>query len=312
MPPSLEDDLAKQLSDDDRSKIDRFISGFDIEDWFAAIFPALPWSMLVHSLSQEQLPKQSKTVYQVPDFLVVIEATTRKHHPVLVEVKRVASRKKTLSVRKSQLALTEEYASCLGLPLVYAVYWEKFETWTVNTPDSFDHNPSSPKLSILRAFELDCSLMFGDISFLLMHPLRRVRVFTTSSVDNPLVIHRQYGNCISDTITIGEQQFALAGLESATLDSICSMKSINVTKEGNSTTVTEAIEEILAIRLSTWITRHMALFGMQPEEHSANAFAHVITELATRLGVRQINIFPWGATPEIKEIETRYFHSKSE
>lgn len=311
LPKQVANDLARQLTDDDRSKIDRFISGFEIENWFEAIFSAMPWSMLIHALSQQQFPLRSKAAFQVPDFLAIVETTSLSQEPVLVEVKRVTNQKQTLKLSNSQLALTQEYASCLGLPLVYVIYWDKLQAWTVNTPDSFERRTSSKRLHMLRAFEFDCSLIFGDVSFFVVNPLSRVRVFTRCAVDGPAVVHRDFGNCISDKLTVDGQRYELTALESSALDSIIPMNQIDSAKDGDITTCTEGTDERFLIKLSNWITRHLAIYELSPDERHANMFAHVITEFTKRVGIPQFHIFPWGQTPEITNIETICFKSKN-
>jgi hypothetical protein len=310
VPEQVTNDLARQLTDDDRSKIDRFISGFEIENWFEAIFSVMPWSMLIHGLSQKQFPLRSKAAFQVPDFLAIVETTSLCRKPILVEVKRVTNQKQTLKLGNSQLALTQEYASCLGLPIVYVIYWDKLQAWTANTPDSFERGTSSQRLRMLRAFEFDCSLIFGDVSFLIMNPLSRVRTFTRSSVDSPAFIHRDFGNCVLDKLMVDGKSYELTSLESSTLDSVIPMNQIEVAINGDITRCVEGTDDRFVVKLSNWITRHLAIYGLSPEERHANVFANVISEFTKRVGIPTFNVFPWGRTPEIKALEAMCFRSK--
>ena len=154
--------LAAQLTEEDQSRIDRFFSGFEIEEWFEAIFGIMPWSHLLHGLSQRQLPSRSKATLQVPDFTAFVEASTFKSKPLLIEVKRVSGKKQTLKLRKTQVYPTRTYANTLGVPLVYAIYWDLLRAWTLNTHDSFENKSSTFKISLATAFEFDCSLIFGE------------------------------------------------------------------------------------------------------------------------------------------------------
>ena len=120
----LRDSLHSQLSPDSQVQLDRFISGFKIEDWFAWIFCAMPWVQLIHGLDQQQCPQSSKEEYQVPDFFVIVETSALIHRPLLVEVKRVPRERQSLKLNRSQVALCEHYVSALNIPLVYVVYWD--------------------------------------------------------------------------------------------------------------------------------------------------------------------------------------------
>ena len=156
LPEEVESLLKGQLSPDDQSRLERFVAGFEIEDWFEWIFSAMHWCQLIHGLDQQQFPKRSKSTYQVPDFLMFVETSSMNHQPLLIDVKRVPYQKETLKIQSSQLELLQSYADRLAAPFLFAVYWEKFNAWTLNTPGSFRENKSTRKLSLYRALELDC------------------------------------------------------------------------------------------------------------------------------------------------------------
>src|SRR4051812_19931106 len=88
VPDGLRQTLESQLSPADQGRVERFMNGFRIEDWFEWIFCSMPWVKLVHGLDQQHFPPQSKEIYQVPDFLLLVETSSLKHQPLLVEVKR--------------------------------------------------------------------------------------------------------------------------------------------------------------------------------------------------------------------------------
>jgi hypothetical protein len=174
---SVKSILEAQLSAVDQARIERFVGGFKIEDWFEWIFSAMPWAVLIHGLDQQQFPSRSKEKYQVPDFLTLVETTALSHQPLFVEVKRVPHQKTTLTLQDSQIALCESYASVLNIPLVFAIYWEKLNGWTLNTPDTFERKASTRKLPMTTAFEIDCGLILGDVSYLVPQSLTRVSRF---------------------------------------------------------------------------------------------------------------------------------------
>lgn len=54
--PALRATLEAQLSADDQPLIERFVGGFEAEDWFGWTFAAVPWIRLIHGLGQQQFP----------------------------------------------------------------------------------------------------------------------------------------------------------------------------------------------------------------------------------------------------------------
>jgi hypothetical protein len=302
--------LTSQLKEDDRASLERFRSGFQVEGWFEAIFSVMPWANLIHGLSQQQFPSHSKKEYQVPDYLALIETTSRTQKPFLVEVKRARGNKSTLRVQRSQFELTEQYAQHVGLSLLYATYWDKFNAWTINAPVSFENNSSCRKLNVLRALETDCSLIFGDITFLLLKPITRTQVFDKRAIDDTAVLHEKYGTLIADTVRLDENDFSLSSIETAALDSIYSIreKDAVVTQDGDRTTLQLMFNETHAVRLSNWITRHLAIYRILPDEERAHLSANVIDVLTKRLGIQHCNIFPWGLET-LADLEDACFQS---
>lgn len=307
VPEALGNTLNSQLQLSSRDQIDRFMSGFKIEDWFEWIFCPMPWVQLIHGLDQQQFPRRSKEKYQVPDFLVIVETSALTHQALLVEVKRVPRQKETMKLKDSQVALSQQYASTVNLPFVYAVYWAKLSAWTMNTVDTFETKSSARKLTMLRAFELDCSAILGDISYLIPHSLVRVSRFTTHDVTPDCVQHRKYGRLLSDVVVLGDNRVQMTGIESASIDSMLAMK---IRREQNvSDGVTEIIEttdELYMLKLSSWITRHIGLFRTEPTEEYCNVSARVITDLMKKLDCQVMHLFPTDRTEDLKRIDSLF------
>lgn len=305
VPEEMRHLLHSQLSDRDRDSISRFVRGFKIEDWFQWIFSAMPWAMLIHGLHQEQFPDRSKMSYQVSDFLTIIETSKLTPQPLLVEVKRVSGDEMTLKVNAAQMTLCERYASDLRIPLVYAIYWEKLNAWTVNTPDSFQYNSSKRKLSMARAFDHDCSSIFGDVSFFVPQGLVRTSCFDAEVSCG--VVHEHLGAMISDVITLGSNQVRLTGSESAAIDSMLTMKTLSTETIGAKTTLVQTIEDNYMLKLSSWITRHLSMFeGITPTAENSNVSANVISHLMTRLECTVIHLFPNGKTSQLSELDSLF------
>jgi len=309
LPKEVESLLKTQLSSDDQTRLERFVTGFEIEDWFEWIFSAMPWCQLIHGLDQQQFPQRSKSTYQVPDFLMFVETSSMNHQPLLIDVKRVPHRKETLKIQSSQLELLQSYADRLATPFLFAVYWEKFNAWTLNTPDSFRKNKSTRKLSLYRALELDCGLILGDVSYLIPQTLVRISTFTQKPSEEHAVIHEQFGTLVSDHAILGDNRVDMNSSESAAIDAMMTM----VTHERRSTDdgktiLTEHLDSTYGLKLSSWITRHLAKFNVTPTSEYANVSAHVISELMGKLECPQMQLFPSNATKEIISISNMFFN----
>jgi hypothetical protein len=287
-----------------QDQIDRFMGGFEIEDWFEWIFCSMPWVQLIHGLDQQQFPLRSKSKYQVPDFLVIVETSALTHQALLVEVKRVRREKDTLNLRKSQVGLCQQYASTVNLPLLYAVYWDKFSAWTLNTIDTFEIRSSTRKLAMTRAVELDCSAILGDVSHLVPPSLVRVSRYTKHEVTPSCVQHEKYGRLLSDVAVLGQKRVQMTTVESAAIDSMLVMKPRSQQNVGDGVIeITTTIDEIHILKLSSWITRHIGLLQEDPNEEYSNISAHVIADLMEKLGCQVVHLFPTNGTDELKRLD---------
>lgn len=313
VPEAIRKTLESQLSSDDQGRVERFISGFMIEDWFEWIFSAMPWVQLIHGLDQQQFPVRSKDKYQVPDFLLLVETSALEHRPLLVEVKRVPKDKFSLKLQESQIVLCERYAARLQIPLVYAVYWERLSVWTLNTPDTFERKSSSRKLPMTSAFELDCGAILGDISHMVPPALVRVSRFSTQNVTDSSVRHEKYGRLVTDMASLGDHMVEMTSLESAVIDSMLTMTQVNEANLGNGETeLTETPDNVYLLKLSSWITRHLAIFKTQPSEQYANMSAYVITEFMKKLDCPVLHMFPSGRSKQLEQLYELFRTTKEE
>lgn len=60
------------------------------------------------------------------------------------------------------------------------------------------------------------------------------------------------------------------------------------------------------LKLSSWITHHLALFNKTPTEQNANISAYVISNLMNNLGCPPLHMFPSGRSNELKQLETLF------
>jgi hypothetical protein len=303
--------LESQLSADDQGRIEQFINAFRIEDWFQWIFSAMPWVRLIHNLDQRQSSERSKRKYQVPGFLLLSETSSLEVQPLLVEVKRVTNDKQSLKLLDTRVALCENYAARLGIPLVYAVYWEQSSAWTLNTPDTFESKSSVRKLPMAVAFELDCSAILGDTFHLVPSSLVRVSRFNTWDVSDTRPRHEKYGGCVSDVAVLGDRRVEMTTLESAAVDSMMTMKREREMNLGNGETVLiERPDSLYMLKLSSWITRHLALLKAQPTEELAHTSAAAIMEFVKKLDCPLLHLFPSGGSQQLQRLDQLFRTAK--
>lgn len=299
--------LKQQLDPSLRDQIGRFFQGYSTEQSFRLLFAFLPWVKMIHGLAQLQIPRESKTVYQVPDYAALCETYTRTDKPLLVETKRVKKNKQSLEVMAKQFEAVEKYADVLGLPLVFATYWESFSAWTVNTPDAFVKKGNSYRLRIEGAIETDCSLVFGDISFLIDKPMLRKTVCDASITDPDKARHEKYGAMVDDFISMdGSNYIHLEPIESAVIDSVVTMKEMSKTQNSSITELHEESRSPQVVKFSTFITRHLALFGMKLDEKLTDLSARIIWRLMERLGIRRVLILPALDRPKTRKLAEEF------
>ena len=310
VPDSMVEELSSQLSEEDQQRMERFSSGFKTEDWFKWIFSEMPWVRLAHGLDQSQAPLDSKLEYQVPDFLVLAEASDKTNKPVLVEVKGVSGKKQTLRVQETQMRLCEAYAASVNLPLVYATYWSMFNCWTANPPQSFERKGKSAKLSVLKAIEGDCSLLFGDMFFLIPRRVTRVSQYDKTCTESDRAVHPKYGALISDTAMLDEKAIQLKPIESAALDAALSWRVASKHQLSNDVTeLNECLDEENFPKLSSWVFRLLLQFGQTPSHEITRLAVLSIWHLMRKLGCPELSIFPFGKKEGVEVIEEHFIRN---
>ena len=82
------------------------------------------------------------------------------------------------------------------------------------------------------------------------------------------------------------------------------MKTRGVERCNNGDTkLTETPDSTYMLKLSSWITRHLAMFDTTPTEQNAHTSAHVIAGLMEKLSCPPCQIFPHGRSDELKQLE---------
>jgi len=212
-------------SSDFKENIDRFFRGYKVEDNFHILFSAMPWVKLIHELGQNQLPTLSKEVYQVPDFTILFETSKKENKPILLEVKSVKGDSQSLEVMTKQLNACVEYSKILGIPFLYSIYWDKYQTWTFNAIENFEVKTKKHKIKIFDAIKNDLSVIVGDITFVISQPIYRKTICDKSITDSTKPQHEKFGVIISDSVSADNSNFIeIESIESAIIDASIKMK----------------------------------------------------------------------------------------
>jgi hypothetical protein len=175
--------------------------------------------------------------------------------------------------------------------------------WTLNTPDTFEGKASTRKLPMTTAFEFDCGLIVGDVSWLVPQSLTRISCFDKNAVSDTSMRHEEYGHSVSDVAMLGEKRVNMNSIESAAIDSMMTMKDRSTKHANNRTTELVATpDDNYILKLSSWITRHLAIFNMTPTEEYCNVSAHVVSGLMEKLDCPLLHVFPSGRSPQLTQL----------
>jgi hypothetical protein len=243
-----------------KNNISRFFRGYSIEDKFRYLFSALPWLKLVHSLDQNQLPLQSKDIYQVPDYIILYETSTKSIRPIIIEVKLVKGDKQSVKVMSKQLDACVRYARGLNVILLYAIFWEKYQLWTLNTIENFEQKTKTHKITLLNAAKNDLSVLLGDFTFIVNRSIYRKTICDKSVTDPSTPKHTKYGSVIEDKLSFDLKTFIdIEPIESAVIDAYIKMEKFDIKSKGNKTILIERSSDNYLFKLSTIIARHLAV-----------------------------------------------------
>lgn len=240
-------DLLKLTLNDEEliSKYPRFKKGYAAEDLFMRIFSLLPWVKNVVPLGQEQFPENSKETTQVPDYEIIFEAGSKTNTSnILIEVKLVDNEKQTLELQNYKYKVLQEYSKQKNTPLLFAIFWRKYWTWTINSIENFSPKKSSYKINFEKAALNDLSAIFGDYTYLFKNKFFRRSIFTTEETTKTDYIHKhkKYGLTIYEGLSLDGKDFKqITNIEPAVLD--CAFTLTEIDHKKISDTDTEIIEQ---------------------------------------------------------------------
>jgi len=305
----LIDNMISQIENSNfKTNLERFYRGYKIEDYFSFLFPALPWVKLVHGLEETQLPENSKKNYQVPDYLLIYENCKIEDFPILIDVKNVKSDKITLdNIIKIQYKNIKKYSDVMKVPFLYAIYWEKMHTWTINSIEHFKEKTSKYKISFKDAFTNDLSVLFGDVTFFITNPIYRRTTCDSSIISKELPTHETYGTIISDEMsTDGKNWIKIEAFESAIIDSSIKMEIADVRQNATNTFITEKSDGRYALKLSSLILRHLSVFDIDLKPEAAQVSGHYIIQL-----MKKMNLIKSYIIPRLRNDDTDFFFKQA-
>lgn len=118
-----------------------------------------------------------------PDFRIHL----RVGDPVLVEVKNFHQTASfaPYRIKPSYMASLQRYADILSLPLYFAVYWSRWNLWTLTRSDAFDLEDGKHQVNMGDAMKRNEMGMVGDCSIGTVPPLS-LRLFSAPGFPRPL------------------------------------------------------------------------------------------------------------------------------
>jgi len=104
-----------------------------------------------------------------PDFRLI----TRDHQQMLIEVKNHHEKNvpQPYAFKESYLESVTRYAELMGLPLKFAIYWSRWNTWTLTDASRLFRKGEKTKLTFPDALKMSEMATLGDISVGTVPPL---------------------------------------------------------------------------------------------------------------------------------------------
>jgi len=293
------ENFIEQIEEESKKEnVQRFFRGYKIEDNFQRLFSWFSETSLIHNLEEKQSPTISKLFYQVPDYMLFYETATEEIKPILLEVKSMAGQKESLKLMKKQVLLLHNYANILNRPLLFAVYWTKLNTWTLNTIDQFEEKEKIFKISILKAIKNDISIILGDV-FHIIPPVFRKIVFD-KSINNNSKVDLLNGNvnikrCELSTDGIHYEEIEI--IESMMLDFSVKMKQVSVQENELYKEVIEQSDETYYVKLSNQILTLLPVLKDALKKDVIPAAALYILKFMGKMDFAESYVIPEEKTP---------------
>ena len=309
--------LLSQIGDDQIKKnFPRIKRGLNFEVEYQNLFETFPWIKNLHGLDQKQNQIHKKD-YQVPDFSLLIENNEKENFPILVEVKSVKKDKENFEIMPKQKHALLNYARDNNKVILLAIYWEKYAYWTHTVLTALGGKKKN-KMSFEYALKNDISHIISDYTFFCNQKFyRRTKFSNKNNNDIQAPVHGKYGIVLDIEVSKDDEKYTKIDVcYSAVIDSIIPMKEAHFDKQKN--TLTEIFEGNLFIKLSTWILRYLALWGIEGnqisnsnlKDNNGNIMNNfVMARYAIIDFMHQMDMVPSYLIPEFKDKHTETIFS---
>jgi hypothetical protein len=204
--------VGEQLTLDDPNRKTAFLARLDSglnralnsESTLHGIRVQTMFQSMVASFGKVRLIKQddagecyycSDELVQVPDFRVV----QGDGKPLLIETKNHYKLVAAFSLRETDLDALIRYSALLQTPLKLAIYWARWNTWTLNDPSVLKRDGRRARIEFTEALPTSYMADLGDVMIGTKFPLM---LRLPAAIDKPRSINAQ-----------GEVQIHLAGWE---------------------------------------------------------------------------------------------------
>jgi hypothetical protein len=156
------------------------LHGIRVQGMFHALVANIGQVQLIKQEDSGECYYQSDARLQIPDFRLVESDGTQ----MLVETKNHyhADAARAFAIRERDLEALSAYASILKTPLKLAVYWARWNTWTLNDLSSLKHEGKYATVEFGQAVATSEMSRLGDVTIGTKYPLLlRLR----ASLDKP-------------------------------------------------------------------------------------------------------------------------------
>jgi hypothetical protein len=305
-------DLLDQIEDEGKKQnIERFFRGYAVEDGFFCLAASLPWIRCIHALDQKQLPESSKSDFQVPDYLILFENFKRECFPIFVDVKSTKGQKKTLEIMQCQANLCEAYSKSINAPFVYAIYWENWQIWTVNTIDQFAKKKKKLSITLEDAIKNDLSPIFGNVTYCIPK-IHRLSICDPVRTNTSSASHCAYGKIISDSVSKDGTNYAqLELVESSILDSFSQMQKVSVTEFDKKIKIIEESKSPQILTLLSLISLYVSDKQDFIRLESYRNVMLLIIELLEKIGITPSHRIPSKHSPNAFKLYIAAFSNTS-
>lgn len=173
-------------------KVGDLLKGIPIEYLFMGISVWSGECEIIHRLDQSQFPKRDRKLYQVPDLLAIYRFNG-KRIPVLIEVKSIQKKPYKLRISQKDYHRRTRYAKETGLPLLFAIFLEKFGSWAMVDASTFEKKKQSYHLSFVdAAINNLMGVLMNETVFIVPKELLRVKEYR-QGINKVGIRHPEYG-----------------------------------------------------------------------------------------------------------------------